>query len=502
MLTIAKLSRWSINYYNDTARAAGQAATDAQRANGGLGEYYSERDTRTPVWLCAGDAHQAAELVGLSDVQRAGGEADPEVVARWLDDGVAPNGECGRGVHGFDLTFCAPKSVSLIRAVRGDDVADKAVADAHATALSEAMEYLAPHAGYTRVHNPVTGEKDLVRLPGLVAIAYQHETSRAGDPHLHTHVIVPNRQARADGRLVALDGTSLYHEAKAAGVLYQATLRRELHRSLGLEWAPIDPGTGMAELLTDSGLHTPDASDRRRCLVSRQTRHASAANLVEVFPQLVVSHFLSRSACLKSSVSVGGETVCRMTAILGYGRVSTLGQDLDVQLAALSAAGIDPGRVFTDKLSGSAKAARPGLAAMLDYARPGDTVVVSAVDRLGRSVAEVTRTIADLGERSITLRALREGVDTGTPTGRAVAAIMATLAELELELGRERRAASRESRRSRRLPATKPPKLSAERQDQLRRLAATGEPVRALAEAFGIGRATAYRYLSRAALCG
>ena len=115
MLTIAKLSRWSINYYNDTARAAGQAAKDAQRANGGLGEYYSERDTRTPVWLCAGDTRTAAELVGLSDVERAGGEADPDVVARWLDDGVAPNGECGRafgarGVHGFDLTFCAPKS--------------------------------------------------------------------------------------------------------------------------------------------------------------------------------------------------------------------------------------------------------------------------------------------------------------------------------------------------------------------------------------------------------
>ena len=53
MLTIAKLSRWSINYYNDTARAAGQAAQDAQRANGGLGEYYAERDTRMPVWLCA-----------------------------------------------------------------------------------------------------------------------------------------------------------------------------------------------------------------------------------------------------------------------------------------------------------------------------------------------------------------------------------------------------------------------------------------------------------------
>ncbi|BCO86718.1 site-specific recombinase, DNA invertase Pin (plasmid) [Mycobacterium sp. H4Y] len=186
-----------------------------------------------------------------------------------------------------------------------------------------------------------------------------------------------------------------------------------------------------------------------------------------------------------------------VSAILGYARVSTVGQDLDAQLAELTAAGVEPGRVFTDKLSGSAKTARHGLAAMLDYARAGDTVVVCAIDRLGRSVAEVTRTIVELSERRIVLRALREGIDTATPTGRAVAAIMATLAELELELGRERRAASRESRRTRQLPATKPPKLAADRQEQLRRLAATGEPVRELAAAFGIGRATAYRYLSR-----
>lgn len=186
-----------------------------------------------------------------------------------------------------------------------------------------------------------------------------------------------------------------------------------------------------------------------------------------------------------------------MTAILGYARVSTTGQDLDAQLTALAAAGVDANRIFTDKLSGSAKTARPGLVAMLDYARAGDVVVVAAIDRLGRSVAEVTRTIAQLGERQILLRAVREGVDTGTPTGRAVAAIMATLAELELELGKERRAASRESRRNRQLPATKPPKLSPGRQEQLRRLAATGEPVRELAAAFGIGRATAYRYLAK-----
>jgi len=188
-----------------------------------------------------------------------------------------------------------------------------------------------------------------------------------------------------------------------------------------------------------------------------------------------------------------------MTATLGYARVSTAGQDLNAQLDALYAAGADPGRVFTDVLSGAAGTERPGLNDLLSCAREGDVVVVAAIDRLGRSVAEVTRTIANLGDRQIVLRALREGIDTATPTGRAVAAIMATLAELELELGRERRAAARASRLSRLLPATKPPKLNAERQAQLRRLAATGEPVTELAKAFGIGRATAYRYLASAA---
>ena len=83
------------------------------------------------------------------------------------------------------------------------------------------------------------------------------------------------------------------------------------------------------------------------------------------------------------------------------------------------------------------------------------------------------------------------------PRRRAARRRMATLAELELELGRERRAASRQSRRVRGLPATKPCKLGPDRQEQLRRLAATGEPVCELAAAFGIGRATAYRYLSQ-----
>jgi DNA invertase Pin-like site-specific DNA recombinase len=209
-----------------------------------------------------------------------------------------------------------------------------------------------------------------------------------------------------------------------------------------------------------------------------------------------VSHFLSHTACLESSLSVAGETVVGVATILGYARVSTIGQDLNAQLTVLAAAGVTDERIYIDKLSGAANTVRPGLAALLDYARDGDTVVVAAIDRLGRSVAEVTRTIAELSDRRIQLHAIREGVDTSTAAGRAVAAIMATLAELELELGKERRAASRVSRRARQLPATKPAKLTLERQQQLRRLAATGEPVPELAKAFGISRATAYRYLA------
>jgi conjugative relaxase-like TrwC/TraI family protein len=252
MLTIARLTKYSIKYYNDTADEAKQAAMDRQTANGGLAEYYSEGETRIPTWLVVGDKQLIGQTTGLTDAELEGGDADTEHARIWLDDGRAPNGTQGRAftdnsVHGFDLTFAAPKSVSLIRALT-DDVAEKVLATAHTRAVQAAMAYLREHADYTRVYNRVTGNRDLHRLPGLVAIAYQHETSRCGDPHLHTHVIVPNRQPRADGQLVSLDSKSVHHEAKAAGIIYQATLRRELYAERGFEWNPADGHTGMAEI--------------------------------------------------------------------------------------------------------------------------------------------------------------------------------------------------------------------------------------------------------------
>jgi len=122
-----------------------------------------------------------------------------------------------------------------------------------------------------------------------------------------------------------------------------------------------------------------------------------------------------------------------VTCTLGYATAGIAGQNLEGQLAALNAAGVDPHRVFTDKFSDSAERVRAGLHAMLSYARAGDTVIVVAVDRLGRSAAEVTRTIADLTERGIRLQTLKEGLDTDTSTGRAVARIITSLAQLDLE---------------------------------------------------------------------
>ncbi|CAN5223057.1 recombinase family protein [soil metagenome] len=186
-----------------------------------------------------------------------------------------------------------------------------------------------------------------------------------------------------------------------------------------------------------------------------------------------------------------------MTTLLGYARVSTGHQSLDAQADALTAAGVDPGRVYSDKLTGtSTKEQRPGLAAVLDYARKGDTIVVVGIDRLGRNAAEVMLTIRDLGERGIALRSIREGIDTTNPTGRMIAGVLASLAELELELGRERRSASRAARKARDLPIGRPKKLTVAQIRQAEALRASGEPVPVIAETLGVSRATLYRTLA------
>ena len=182
---------------------------------------------------------------------------------------------------------------------------------------------------------------------------------------------------------------------------------------------------------------------------------------------------------------------------LGYARVSTGHQSLDQQVDALTAVGVDANRVYSDKLSGtSTREQRPGLAGLLDYAREGDAIVVVGIDRLGRNAAEAMATIRELGERGIVLRSLREGIDTSNATGRMVAGVLASLAELELELTRERRASAREARRARGQHIGRPKVLDEKKAALAQRMHASGESASTIAATLGVSRATVYRVLS------
>ena len=132
---------------------------------------------------------------------------------------------------------------------------------------------------------------------------------------------------------------------------------------------------------------------------------------------------------------------------------------------------------------------------MLDYAREGDAIVVVGIDRLGRNAAEVMTTIRELGERGIVLRSLREGIDTSNATGRMVAGVLASLAELELELGRERRSASRDARWARGQSIGRPKALDQSKVALAQRMHTSGESAGTIASTLGVSRATVYRAL-------
>lgn len=182
-----------------------------------------------------------------------------------------------------------------------------------------------------------------------------------------------------------------------------------------------------------------------------------------------------------------------MATTVGYCRVSTTHQSLEAQTDALTAAGCE--RIFSDKLSG-AREDRPGLGQLLDYVRPGDTVVVVALDRLGRSLSGVIRTIETLTQAGVLLRSLREGIDYSTPTGRMLAGIFASLAEYERDLMHERAAAAREAARLRGRHTGRPPKLTSDQARQVRALRTSGESIAELVRSFGVSRATIYRALN------
>ncbi|MGI8478493.1 MAG: MobF family relaxase, partial [Gaiellaceae bacterium] len=248
MLSVSKLSPGQETYYERSVAA-------------GIDDYYAGRGESPGVWV----GHGAAELelegvVGEGELGRLISGHHPltsaelrrhppkkQITVERIDPATGERRieqKTLSPVAGYDLVFSPPKSVSLLHALGSEEVRH-AVNEAHLTAWQAALTYLEQRACVTR-----KGKNGVVRErgSGFVAAAYQHRTSRAQDPHLHTHVIVANMaKSPIDGEWRALDGAPILKSYRlAAGYLYQSQLRFELTRSLGVEWR--EPENGMAEI--------------------------------------------------------------------------------------------------------------------------------------------------------------------------------------------------------------------------------------------------------------
>jgi len=248
VLSVAKLTPGQERYYERSVAL-------------GLDDYYAGRGESPGIWVGRGAQELELEgVVGEGELGRLIRGRDPhtgEVLRkhyrprRITIERIDPfSGDRSLEVKklapvaGFDLVFSPPKSVSLLHAL-GDEQTRRAVNEAHVSAWQAALAYLEDEACVTRRgRNGVHRE----HAAGFVAAAYQHRTSRAQDPHLHTHVIVANMaQSPWDGKWRALDGEPILKSYRlAAGYLYQAQLRADLTRTLGVEWE--QPHKGMAEL--------------------------------------------------------------------------------------------------------------------------------------------------------------------------------------------------------------------------------------------------------------
>jgi conjugative relaxase-like TrwC/TraI family protein len=146
-----------------------------------------------------------------------------------------------RPVEAYDLTFCAPKSVSLLQALAPTEIADAALGGHH-RAVADAGAYLSRQA--VGVRRMVDGTRVSLPSTGLVAGEFRHRVSRALDPHLHTHLVVANTAQGPDGGWSAIDGRRLFGHLRTAGRLYHARLRLELSERLGAQWEVRPSGFG------------------------------------------------------------------------------------------------------------------------------------------------------------------------------------------------------------------------------------------------------------------
>jgi conjugative relaxase-like TrwC/TraI family protein len=259
VLSVGKVGAHSADYY---ARQVAASAAD----------YYLGHGEAAGYWFGAG-----ADRLGLT------GEVTEEQLRRLIM-GDHP----GSGIRlldrmpakrrpGFDITFSAPKSASVLYAL-GDDATRRAIRGAHDAAVADAMAYLERVA--CKVRRGRGGAQQL-DAGGFVSAVFRQRTSRAGDPHLHTQVVTANMALGPDGRWTALDGRLIYLHGKTAGMLYAASLRQWTARELGLAWVMRGNGTGEVDGFPAGFLRR--LSQRRQQVEQRMTdrgeRSAAAAQV-------------------------------------------------------------------------------------------------------------------------------------------------------------------------------------------------------------------------------
>jgi len=268
MLTIGKLGIGQENYYLDKVAE-------------GAEDYYSGEGEAEGRWM--GDG---AEELGLD------GEVGPDQLKAMLTgrnpvDGAPLLGMRGvpakGAVPGFDLTFSAPKSVSLLWALGGAETGAE-ISRAHERSVEAALDYMQREACWTRRG---AGGSEFVQGNGYLAAAYLHRSSRNGDPQLHTHVLIANATTGPDGSWTRLYHPAIYDHAKTAGYIYEAQLRHELSRSLGVRWREVRNGIAEIEGFADEHLRAfstrraeileavgADAPARARQVANLATREA------------------------------------------------------------------------------------------------------------------------------------------------------------------------------------------------------------------------------------
>jgi conjugative relaxase-like TrwC/TraI family protein len=322
MLSLAKLAAGQgASYWLQQAQGR---VTHAQSVASGVEDYYLAGPEAAGRWMGS-----AAGKLGLA------GDVEPEALTRLLERRHPRSGDllprpAGRPptVPGYDLMFSVPKSASMVFGLGGERE-QSAVLRAQRAAVAEAMSYLERHACLVRRGD---GGHIIERGRGLIGAAFEHRTSRAGDPQIHTHVLVANLAQRDDGLWAALDGRAIYHEAKAAGHVHEAAFRRELSRQLGVHWGRTHNGIAEIDGITADqraafsrrsteidaymdkhGLHGPHA----RQVAAVRTREAKD---YEVTPAELAPEWRERAATL-------GLDRHALRALLDRGPFRALGAD-------------------------------------------------------------------------------------------------------------------------------------------------------------------------------